>query len=117
MPSKQATFNRVVKHLRAQNAKALGDDESCQYLAPDGKRCAAGCLIPFKEYNPSFEGQSVCFASPTELTMAGKFIKKKGHDIRLVRDLQNIHDNYEPKQWNRKFKETAKEFNLEYTKP
>lgn len=61
--SKQEVFDRVVTHLAQQGEPALcmllqGDETeeySCAYRTPDGKMCAAGCLIPDEKYKPEFE--------------------------------------------------------------
>lgn len=54
-------FDQVKEHLLKQNKQAkldmeFGVHENCQYLAPDGLKCAAGCLIAPDEYKSDFEG-------------------------------------------------------------
>lgn len=60
----QEIFNTVVAHLRQQKKRAMVYNEDnglaqCLYRAPDGLKCAVGCLIPDGAYKPSFEGNAV----------------------------------------------------------
>ena len=52
----QEAFDAVLVHIRAQEYKpARGPYATCCYRAPDGKKCAVGCLIPDELYTPDFE--------------------------------------------------------------
>jgi hypothetical protein len=43
----QQTFDTIVQHLRRQGHRAVNETGyRCEYLAPDGSRCAVGALIP-----------------------------------------------------------------------
>lgn len=92
--SKQATFNKVVRGLIKQGKRAM-DETQCVYRADDGSKCAAGQLIPAKLYSPKMEGaQMMEWASNgSRLSKAGRVIKNLGHDIPLVQDCQEAHDN------------------------
>ena len=98
MPTKQETFDTVAKHLLTQNAKAENTDEYgslCAYRAADGKRCAAGCLIPDELYSEDMEKHYVAInfgPSEGQPTPPGKVIVELGHDLELVHALQKIHD-------------------------
>lgn len=109
--SLQATFNKVVRHLRKQGKKSM-DDVQCLYRSPDGLKCAAGCLIPNKLYKPSFEGNVI--NDNNEVT---RLINKLGYNSNLVRKLQYIHDQYDVLDWEWGFRETADEFKLKYKEP
>lgn len=109
----QATFNRVVRHLRKQGQKAE-HDKQCQYLTPDGLKCAAGCLIPKRNYKKAFEGTSICRMGGEAVT---DLIKSKGHDLQLVRRLQMCHDDLQPCEWESEFQEIATAYGLKYTPP
>lgn len=89
----QEIFNTVVKHLFAQGERAGIKSPNgafyCQYRTPDGKKCAAGALLPDEYYNERMEGtnwQSICqdghFSIPDWM---------KEHSI-LIDDLQTAHD-------------------------
>ena len=110
----QQTFDKIVRHLRKQNSVAKESDGSCSYLASDGKKCAAGCLITKGEYRPEFEGKSVSDIDGRGLTEVGKFIQNKGHNIRLVRVLQDVHDNKSICFWEEEFKNVARRFRVKY---
>lgn len=46
----------IIRHLRKQGRKAEGPDGKCMYRAPNGDRCAVGCIIPDEQYKPDMEG-------------------------------------------------------------
>jgi hypothetical protein len=94
MPSKttkQATFNKVVAHLRKQGVQAINDDGQClyRYRLPDGEvlKCAAGRLIPKKFYRVGMEGQAI------ESRVISRVLRARGHDLTLVSNLQHVHDH------------------------
>ena len=96
----QEIFDKVVKHLRAQNKKAYDEiGRVCVYLAADGLKCAAGCLIPdghpaaqIRHAWPMIPGDQ--FTPPYLVEIADQI----GHH-QLVRNLQRIHDDLEPNDW------------------
>lgn len=54
--TKQEIFNTVATHLFTQGVRASSPDgDFCFYRAPDGKKCAVGCLIPDELYKPDME--------------------------------------------------------------
>lgn len=98
----QQTFDMVVNGLRSQGNFGLtkGDREnySCRYRTPEGFKCAAGMLIPDDQYDPNMEA----YTMRNDFML--NFISNLGHDVILVRELQDIHDSnglishYTPKQ-------------------
>lgn len=120
MPSMQETFDTVVTHLRRQGAKAeihgaSPGEKICAYRAIDGKRCAVGCLIPDDRYRPSFEYTVVGGTEATHNDRANavtRLIEELGHEIDLVIALQNVHDDAEVAQWERRLDQVAQDFGL-----
>lgn len=57
LTSKQKIFDHVIKHLRKQGRQSLLDTDviGCAYRGQDGDKCAIGCLITDKEYDPIIE--------------------------------------------------------------
>lgn len=85
--TKQQTFDIVAKHLLTQGRRATNlDGHICMYRAPNGDKCAAGCLIPDEQYVLSLEGQTVYGHTMYDL------LRDLGHDITLVKVLQRVHD-------------------------
>lgn len=122
----QDIFDTVVAHLRQQNAKALATSDSlgphCVYRAADGKKCAAGCLIPNDLYDPKMEGKAfVCLATMATPELNMDFPKLRAHfadtDHNLIGDLQEVHDKYEVGDWEALFKRLAGKKGLTYTVP
>lgn len=59
--TRQEIFDTVATHLITQGRRAW-TGTNCMYLAPNGDRCAIGCLIPDDLYTPEMEGSGVdCF--------------------------------------------------------
>ena len=100
----QETFNTVVAHLRKQGCKAL-DMGDCVYRTVDGLKCAAGCLIPDADYKPEFEGLSISTFNGENIVC--DYFKKLEYDINLIKELQEIHDCYDPSFWETRFKALA----------
>ncbi len=95
MITKQKIFNEVVRGLAAQDFErsvdALG---GCYYRTHDGKRCAAGCLIPDETYSRDMEGQSIDLLFGC-MELDGELITDRDH-IDLVCLLQELHDDDGP---------------------
>ena len=105
--TKQTVFNKVVRHLRQQNRRAMNPYGSCQYRTPDGDKCAIGCLIPSKDYKKSMEGQSV------EGLRDDKVLPKHLlRHVELLSRLQCLHDNTVPNEWEARLEHVAKDFKL-----
>lgn len=109
-PTNQEIFDTVVKHLRSQGCKSIDPETgNCLYRGPNGKKCAAGCLIPDDKYEESMEGRHV-------------YNLKVFKDMRiqmtmLVAALQIIHDHNDIQEWEERFQETAESRELTYSPP
>lgn len=93
----QEVFETVATHLLKQGGQAR-NEEGCAYRAPDGSKCAAGCLIPDDLYDPSIEGKAIWALIHHHPEKIGPAIL--AHPC-LVGDLQNLHDslNYPVHSW------------------
>ena len=87
--SAQDVFNQVAFHLLSQGERAMDGD--CVYHAPDGLRCAAGCLISDEEYKEDMEWNGWL-----DLVDAG-LVPNEHAD--LILELQNLHDMEHPDDW------------------
>lgn len=94
----QEIFNRVARHLLTQGARAANPvTGACLYRAPDGKKCAVGCLIPDDKYRADFEG---CLMGPGIFEAAvGAPSHERRRDFNLLLDLQAVHDGKMPCNW------------------
>ena len=107
---KQAIFNKVVQHLRAQKSQAI-DVLGCLYRTEDGKKCAIGCLIPDELYTPNIERLGV-----RSLPVA--FLQKcipgySPDDEGLLARLQRVHDNpFTIDELEERLQRVAKDFYL-----
>lgn len=105
----QEAFEKMVLHLRKQGAKATVVPgrglSSCMYRAPNGFRCAVGCLIPDDEYSPDFERASVS-------CIVGKVPSLDGVSMNLLIAMQHVHDNHEVYAWEAQFSDVAECYGL-----
>lgn len=94
MKTKLEIFTEVSKHLSTQNRRSVGVEGDCLYLAPNGDKCAVGCLIKPEFYKPSLEYHAMHSATP-ELSMAllNSGISDDQETVELLTELQHIHDN------------------------
>jgi hypothetical protein len=82
--TEQEVFDTVARHLLTQREPSASEDgTSCLYFGPDGKRCAAGCLLtePLGKLNDERWGL---------LVDAGVV---PGAHRELIDRLQTIHDD------------------------
>lgn len=94
----QEIFSTIAIHLLKQGEKSTGAIGECRYLAPDGCKCAAGCLIPPEDYDPMFEGASI----DEKNKPVGKYFLQKFPDElqrELIRELQYMHDVIPIHRW------------------
>jgi len=105
----QEIFDKVVNHLRKQGAQATNNDGECLYRAPNGRKCAFGCLMTDEEYKSEWEGVISNEIIKTELSL-NRFLP---HTY-LIHELQYIHDEVEFNHWEESFKNCAEGFGLEY---
>ncbi len=125
--NRQEIFDKVATHLLTQNAKATygtynkydgrGPDgksqyvetPQCVYRAPDGKKCAAGVLIPDELYDATFEGNRAA-AVLGRLADKSPEMSRLAEEISFVGQLQLIHDDCEVEEWPRALKKFADGF-------
>lgn len=107
----QEVFDQVVSHLRNQGKQCKSNDDGCVYRNDKGLKCAAGCLIGDDEYYDQFD-------YPQSGDTTWKSLVREGlvpcTHIELISNLQDIHDHFEPNEWEEKFKKLAMTENLNY---
>lgn len=106
--SLQEIFDFVVTKLREQGEPSLDPvSNACLYRGPNGRKCAAGWLLPDGEQaKEGVEAWNVPYFD--------------GFSIRaqqLINALQDVHDGYGWKPWEKGWLEVATEYNLIYTPP
>ncbi len=129
MKTRQEIFNQVCNHLLTQKEKAI-NGPACVYLAPDGKQCAVGCLIPKEYYDPEIEGFGLCVVDQKVSVGRGLMYQENKlkmilmeslemtendfkENITFLRELQRIHDDNHPDNWAYRLLVFGEETNLE----
>jgi hypothetical protein len=88
----QEIFDKVAQHLLAQGRPARAGD-TCRYRAPDGSKCAIGCLIEDDQYAPRMEGIRLkSLADRYSGRLRNILNRTHGRRMFLVR-LQIVHDD------------------------
>lgn len=132
----------VRTHLLTQKERSMWDvpkidgespfPPACAYRGKGGCKCAAGCLIPDREYSPAMEGGAVVLAKyPAHKTLMADTIGRWNHasnlvydalesigintaeKLKLVRALQVVHDDSTPDVWEGELAKVAVLFGLD----
>lgn len=111
--NKQELFTRVVTHLRLQGKQSMTPDHViCAYRGADGTSCAVGCLIPDDQYSDAIEGNNIIsLAYRDDCPQILKDLMGEGHKD-LLHELQAIHDDFRPTDWEQEFSFLAKQYEL-----
>lgn len=113
----QDIFDRVSEHLLKQGRAAINPTPhtpsmTCVYRAPNGDKCAVGCLIPDELYRPDFEG----LPGHRRAIMGAAGVARTELNATLIRHLQSAHDttlkDYGLKWWAGDMREIAVRFDL-----
>ncbi len=94
----EGIFEFVKQHLITQGQKSADIHDNCFYRTSKGTlSCAVGCLIEDEFYNSELEYRNVL----TEVVMSAlhKSLPNWNINTHLLEDLQNIHDVYQPDEW------------------
>lgn len=103
----QEIFDTVAKHLLTQNERA-SNNGACMYRAPNGCKCAVGCLIPDELYSPYFEGQNVMGSQIRNLLIGLGYM-----NFNFLLALQQVHDYDYEEDWAEKLTELAERYHLD----
>jgi len=115
--TRQEIFTKVARHLLRQKKKAASlDGHTCVYKTPrSGLKCAIGCLIPNKLYDPGMEGLGLEQNAQVQEVLRKVGVRcSRPVDQRFLSALQKIHDDLDitPKDWPEKLRQLAKQHKL-----
>lgn len=102
MKTNQEIFDIVAKHLLTQKVKSecvlnpgtVYSHVSCRYRGDNGRKCAAGVLMPDALYNDVLEGWSVA-----NIRVLAAMPDVEMESVPLVERLQKLHDLVQPYDW------------------
>lgn len=84
--TRQETFDKAVRGVIEQGRPSVSGG-TCMYRGANGRKCAAGHLIPDGKYEPEMDSGSLD-ARPC----VRELLASAGHDVKFVRELQGVHD-------------------------
>lgn len=102
---------KIRDHLTQQRARATFESTggSCCYRAPNGNKCAVGCLIPDGQYDPEFEGAVIhrpfdhedkrAYIIRQVLSEAYGIDFEQADNVGVLRDWQQYHDSGDYPCW------------------
>ena len=99
MKTTRDLIDYVRNHLVAQGERCANEHGNCLYKCGT-KSCAIGCLIDDDLYRPDFEGNSVMHCNVAMAISVTHRIALSDDQLRVLRKLQFIHDEREPKHWS-----------------
>lgn len=118
--SKQTIFTKSATHLLKQGERSTARTATavgplCRYRGEGGRSCAVGALIADEHYTEEIEGcvmvpldDSLDMTSQQEQELRGALTKSLGcteaelEELRpLLGELQGIHDEFDPADWER----------------
>lgn len=97
MLTKQEIFDIVAVHLIKQGERAMNENGRCLYRSPDGKRCAAGKLMPDHLYKPFFENTTFQDLPFLVRRACYQGIAEDFDTETFIQELQQTHDL--PQNW------------------
>jgi hypothetical protein len=109
----QQVLDQAFNHLMTQNQKAAYFDDfgkmiSCKYrMKKSPLKCGAGCFIAEEEYDERMEGQT--WNGLVEMGL----VNTEAH-LKLIMDIQAIHDSFSVESWPDHFMRLAERHNLIY---
>lgn len=116
----QEIFDKVARHLLTQKVPAREARSRpdrigmCLYRTKDGKKCAAGCLIPDELYSPQMEGEDIQTVLRQYPQVKHAILGDDVEDSRfaLLGNLQSVHDMHRPEEWKEQLAITAHDYSL-----
>lgn len=112
--NKQEVFNTVKTHLLKQGIQCMKNG-ICAYRSEDGQmKCAIGALIKDEYYSESLENK-IIIDEPVKQAVEnslGTILLEE--EVCFLRELQDIHDTFAPKNWAMYLETFAFEHGLKY---
>lgn len=112
----QQIFDKAASHLLKQGEKSfIGDsDHECAYRGNNGLMCAVGCLVDDAHYDLSMEGAAVEDSEEVReaLEKSGIDFHSNAPVLRLLSNLQWIHDVEDVDDWPYHLDKVADNFKL-----
>ena len=123
--NRQEVFNTIVNHARQQKCRSIEKTGFlCLYRlnrnATDKIRCFIGALIKDEHYTEYLENKTIYdpeIKNALKLSGIGISIDNYDDDDVFLIDIQRIHDDCNPDEWEINFKECAEKYSLIYSQP
>lgn len=87
-------IDKVIRHFKRQRVAGTNGEGDCVYRADNGNRCAVGCLIPKRMYDPEMDAGlvQVDHNGPVQRALRRLGYILCNSDVTFLRDLQRLHD-------------------------
>jgi hypothetical protein len=121
--TRQEIYDRVKTHLLRQLQKSEGRwrEPKSMYRSRDGLKCAVGVLIPDELYDERIESVSVVGGVEVDLRcrLLWRILRRAGiartrGNLRLLSDLEAVHDHDRPRYWRKAIEYIARREGLRH---
>ncbi len=118
--NRQEAFNKIYTHAQQKRKSFDEINLKCLYRGPNGAKCFIGCLIP-DEVCPDKVDYGVAITDILKLcgidlgSIARDLVTgedERTENFYFYNNLQQIHDNHSPQEWNYLLQEFAKAYEL-----
>ena len=117
----QRFFSKAVRHLRKQKKRCINKETGgCAYRQDSTRscavKCAVGALIPNRLYSrriDDYDDTAIEYIIKRFPNIKSYFKIENHKDIAFLSDLQDIHDIFTPREWEREFRNFAIDYSLE----
>lgn len=99
-------FDKICKHAKL-GVKSVGMS-GCKYRGDNGSKCFAGVLIEDSDYTPELESCTV------GILISLRKIPAIRYQTMFLASMQQIHDQYQPKDWRRQLEKYATQNSLQF---
>lgn len=117
----QAIFNKAATYLLKQQRKSTGPRGYCAYRGENQDCCAIGALIPDGFYDPAMDSNPdggdtgvgyvlESFPHLTQMLLPEDLSTASG--LAFLRQIQSVHDDFEPHEWFEHFCRCADDWGL-----
>jgi hypothetical protein len=108
----QIAFNKVVRHLLKQKQAARAGGR-CVYRSPEGLKCAVGCLISDKAYDPFIEGKGLK-GEPVKRALELSGVPVDDRSLEILYQTLCVHDMVPVPEWRTNLEEIARKYALKF---
>lgn len=99
--TKQQAYEKIFRYFSKPDAKlsyvqgvqGVQGGAQCVYRAPDGSRCAVGCILPNRLYRPAMDEESLGADDALTVALGSEWWHEHSSFVNFLSDVQLAHDD------------------------